>query len=47
MGFKDFFLFNVMFTEWSFAQLGAYLDEISRSVVDWFRGKIDNIKKLR
>jgi hypothetical protein len=36
-----------MFTDWSFAQLGAYLDEISRSVVDWFRGKIDNIKKLR
>jgi len=47
MEFKEFFLFNVMFTEWSFAQLGAYLDEISRSVVDWFRGKIDNIKKLR
>jgi hypothetical protein len=47
MVFKDFFLVYVMFTDWSFAQLGAYLDEISRSVVDWFRGKIDDIKKLR
>ena len=36
-----------MFTDWSFAQLGVYLDEISRNVVDWFRGKIDDIKKLR
>ena len=47
MGFKDFFLFNVMFTDWSFAQLGAYLDEISRSVVEWFMVKVDDIKKLR
>lgn len=44
---KDLSLLYVMFTDWSFAQLGAYLDEISRSLVDWFKGKIDNIKKLR
>jgi hypothetical protein len=36
-----------MFTDWSFTQLGTYLDNISRSIVEWFKEKIDNIKKLR
>ena len=36
-----------MFTDWSFAQLGAYLDDLSRSVVEWVREKVNNIKKLR
>ena len=36
-----------MFTEWSFTQLGAYLDAISRNIVEWFKVKIDTIKKMR
>jgi hypothetical protein len=36
-----------MFTDWSFTQLGTYLDNISRSIVEWFKEKIDTIKKLR
>jgi len=37
----------IMFNEWSFTQLGAYLDKISRNIVEWFKGKVDTIKKLR
>ena len=36
-----------MFTDWSFTQLGAYLDSVSRNIVEWFKEKINNIKKLR
>ena len=36
-----------MLNEWSFTQLGTYLDNLSRSIVEWFKEKINNIKKLR
>ena len=36
-----------MFNEWSFTQLGAYLDKIGRNIVEWFKAKIEHIKKMR
>jgi len=44
---KDLSSLYIMFNEWSFTQLGAYLDKISRNIVEWFKGKVDTIKKLR